>query len=45
MAEKPDERLGAKKTFLLAIGGFLGVVAMNGIIHIVRQGNSTGRKP
>lgn len=34
--EKP-ERMGGKRTFLLAAGAFLGVLVMSGIIHLVRK--------
>ena len=34
--EKP-ERMGGQRTFLLAAGAFLGVLAMGGIIHLVRR--------
>lgn len=31
------ERMGGKRTFLLAAGAFLGVLAMSGIIHLIRK--------
>lgn len=35
------DRMGGKRTFLLACGAFLGTLAMSGLIHVFRQKNSS----
>lgn len=37
MKSGKPERMGGQRTFLLAAGAFLGVLAMSGIIHLVRR--------
>ncbi|MBA7595667.1 hypothetical protein ES703_02632 [subsurface metagenome] len=38
-----EDRMGPKRTIILAIGAGLGVVLAAGLIHMVRQGEGRGR--
>lgn len=41
---KPEERLGWKRTFALAVGAGLGVLITAGLIHAARKGKGRGRE-